>query len=170
MVLYLPFDDPEGSKAYDFSQYRNDAELSNGAGFTKDSAHGKALALNLTGECSTVTAIPLSGNFTLMCYVKSTTDLVWLINYSGLENYRQGFIKQSLANRTTGYIQLVFVKEGKTLKVYAENQALDVVSLPDGSPTGFTLNDFNLAGSEAQVDDLKVFSKAMSFTEIRACL
>lgn len=168
MVLYLPFDDPEGSKAYDFSQYRNDAELSNGAGFTKDSAHGKALALNITGECSTVTAIPLSGNFTLMCYVKSTTDLVWLINYSGLENYRQGFIKQSLANRTTGYIQLVFVKEGTTLKVYAENQLLDVVSLPEGSPTGFTLNDFNLAGSEAQVDDLKVFNKAMSFTEIRA--
>lgn len=86
-----------------------------------------------------MTAIPLSGNFTLMCYVKSTTDLVWLINYSGLENYRQGFIKQSLANRTTGYIQLVFVKEGTTLKVYAENQLLDVVSLPDGSPTGFTL-------------------------------
>ena len=23
MVLYLPFDDPEGSKAYDFSQYRH---------------------------------------------------------------------------------------------------------------------------------------------------
>ena len=167
LVLYLPFDDPEGSKAYDFSQYRNDAELTGGAGFTKDSAHGKALALNLTGECSTVTALPLSGDFTLMCYVKTTTDLVWLLNYSGLENYKQGYVKQSMANRNSGYIQLAFVKQGSQFKVYAEGQLLDVVSLPSGAPTGFTLNDFNLAGSEAQVDDLKVFDKAMSFSEIR---
>ena len=37
MILHLPFDDPDGSIAYDFSQYRNDATLSDGADFSKKS-------------------------------------------------------------------------------------------------------------------------------------
>ena len=51
MILHLPFDDPDGSIAYDFSQYRNDATLSDGADFSKKSKVGKSLALNGTGEC-----------------------------------------------------------------------------------------------------------------------
>jgi hypothetical protein len=35
MILHLPFDDPDGSIAYDFSQYRNDATLSDGGGFSQ---------------------------------------------------------------------------------------------------------------------------------------
>lgn len=41
MILHLPFDDPDGSIAYDFSQYRNDATLSDGADFSKKSKVGK---------------------------------------------------------------------------------------------------------------------------------
>mgnify|MGYP001516793019 CR=1 FL=1 len=48
MILHLPFDDPDGSIAYDFSQYRNDATLSDGADFSKKSKVGKSLALNLS--------------------------------------------------------------------------------------------------------------------------
>lgn len=36
MILHLPFDDPDGSIAYDFSQYRNDATLSEGADFPRN--------------------------------------------------------------------------------------------------------------------------------------
>lgn len=35
LILYLPFDDPDGSKAYDFSLSRADATLSDGATFPK---------------------------------------------------------------------------------------------------------------------------------------
>lgn len=66
MILHLPFDDPDGSIAYDFSQYRNDATLSDGADFSKKSKVGKSLALNGTGECETARSIPFSGNFTLL--------------------------------------------------------------------------------------------------------
>ena len=44
MILHLPFDDPDGSIAYDFSQYRNDATLSEGADFSKKSKVGKSTA------------------------------------------------------------------------------------------------------------------------------
>ena len=68
LILYLPFDDPDGSKAYDFSLSRADATLSDGATFSKIAKSGKSLSMNGAGECQTDKAIPLSGDFTLCCY------------------------------------------------------------------------------------------------------
>ncbi len=40
MILHLPFDDPDGSIAYDFSQYRNDATLIGGCEFFQEIQSG----------------------------------------------------------------------------------------------------------------------------------
>ena len=65
LVLYLPFDDPDGNKAYDYSYNRSDATLSNGALFSRDAHSGKSLDLNGNGECLTDRSIPFSSDFTL---------------------------------------------------------------------------------------------------------
>ena len=62
LILYLPFDDPDGDKAYDYSQSRSDATLSEGASFSRDAQQGKSLALNGTGECITAKSLPLTAN------------------------------------------------------------------------------------------------------------
>ena len=49
LILYLPFDDPDGNKAYDYSASRADAALSDGATFTKN-AKIKSV-LNLQQVC-----------------------------------------------------------------------------------------------------------------------
>ena len=46
LILYLPFDDPDGSTAQDYSVNRNNATLSGGATFSREAKKGKALALN----------------------------------------------------------------------------------------------------------------------------
>lgn len=61
LLLYLPFDDPDGSKAYDYSPGRHDATLTDGATFSKNAKTGKALALN-GGECITAQAIPFNSD------------------------------------------------------------------------------------------------------------
>ena len=89
MILHLPFDDPDGSIAYDFSQYRNDATLSEGADFSKKSKVGKSLALNGTGECETARSIPFSGDFTLCFWVLPVSQkLGWVLNMPGIDNYK----------------------------------------------------------------------------------
>jgi hypothetical protein len=163
LILYFPFDDP-GDVAYDFSQNRNDGQLESGAELTKDSVQGKALALNLTGECQTAQAIPLSGDFTLSCYVKAKTDMFWLLNFSGMEKYLQGVIPMDLAGEK-GYIQLSIIKRESTFYVYANDSLLDKYTLP-GTPIGFSLNDYNVDGSEAQIDELKIWNKAINISEL----
>lgn len=93
MILHLPFDDPDGSIAYDFSQYRNDATLSDGADFSKKSKVGKSLALNGTGECETARSIPFSGNFTLCFWVLPVSQkLGWVLNMPGIDNYKEQWL------------------------------------------------------------------------------
>lgn len=60
MILHLPFDDPDGSIAYDFSQYRNDATLSEGANFSKKSKVGKSLALMVRANVKRLVPYPLA--------------------------------------------------------------------------------------------------------------
>ena len=112
MILHLPFDDPDGSIAYDFSQYRNDATLSDGADFSKKSKVGKSLALNGTGECETARSIPFSGNFTLCFWVLPVSQkLGWVLNMPGIDNYKE----QWLDVMPDGWIFFAFVKSGNML-------------------------------------------------------
>lgn len=65
LILYLPFDDPDGSVAYDYSKSRADGTLSGGAFFSKQAKVAKCLDLNGDGECVTSRTIPFSSSFTL---------------------------------------------------------------------------------------------------------
>ena len=71
LILHLPFHDPDGSKAYDYSQSRADATLSGDAKLIKDTDAGKALSIKGEGEAITTKAIPFTSNFTLVLWIKT---------------------------------------------------------------------------------------------------
>lgn len=162
LILHLPFDDPDGNIAYDFSEYRNDAKLSNGANFTKKAKIGKALALNTTGECETKRTIPLSGDFTLSFWVlPGTNRLGWLLNMPGIDNYKEQWVDVM----TDNWIFLAFVKSGNQFVVYENTTQIFNDTLPN-SPTGLSLNDNSLFGTKAIIDEVKLFDVAKKPREI----
>lgn len=162
MILHLPFDDPDGSIAYDFSQYRNDATLSDGADFSKKSKVGKSLALNGTGECETARSIPFSGNFTLCFWVLPVSQkLGWVLNMPGIDNYKE----QWLDVMPDGWIFFAFVKSGNMFTVYENTTRIFSEILPK-TPTGLSINDQSLFGTKALLDEVKLFDVAKEPREI----
>lgn len=161
LLLYLPFDDPDGSKAYDYSTGRHDATLSDGAELTKIAKTGKALALN-GGECITAQAIPFSSDFTVCAYVKiATTRLGWLLNLPGVENY----CEQWLDVAPEMWYFIAFVRSGSTFKVFLNSECVYVGTF-SGTPTGLSLSTDELLTTTASVDELQVFNVAKTEKQI----
>lgn len=162
LILYLPFDDPDGSVAYDYSQSRADAVLSGGAFFSKQAKVAKSLDLNGTGECLTSKTIPFSSDFTLSFYLKPTTRKIgWLLNLPGVDNYKE----QWLDVIPGMFFFMAFVKSGTQFIVYQDSQEVFRTTL-SGTPVGLSVNDDTLSGSFACVDELQLFNVAKTPTEI----
>lgn len=162
LILYLPFDDPDGEKAYDYSQSRADAILSEGASFSRDAQQGKSLALNGTGECVTSKSIPLSSSFTLTMYVKpSHKKLGWILSLPGIDQY----LEQWLDVVPGEWIFLAFVKAGKAFTVYLNHNKVYTGVMAE-QPVGFSLNDPNLDGCTAQIDEVKLYNVEKTAREI----
>lgn len=157
LILYLPFDDPDGNKAYDYSASRADATLSDGATFTKNAKTGKALALN-GGECLTTQAIPLSGNFTLSAYVMTTQNrLGWVVNLPGIDNYREKWI-DVVPNQ---WYFIAFVRDSDTFRVYLDAECVYTTSL-GGTPQGLSLCTDELLTTTAYIDEVKMYNVAQT--------
>lgn len=162
LKLYLPFDDPDGNKAYDFSTSRADAILSDGATFTRNSKKGKALSLN-GGECLTAQTIPFSGNFTLSAYVMTTQSRIgWVVNLLGVENYREQWI--DVVPKQWYFI--AFVRNSDTLSVYLDGERVSIVSLGGGNPQGLSLCTDELLTTTATIDEVKVYDVALTEADI----
>ncbi len=162
LILYLPFDDPDGDTAYDYSQSRNDASLSDGAAFSLDAKMGKSLALNGAGECLTSRSIPFSSNFTLTMYVRPAyNQLWWLLNLPGVENY----LEQRLDVVPGEWIFLAFVKAANAFTVYVNNSQV-YYQMFSGTPVGFSINDPHLDGCNALVDEVRLYNVAKNPREI----
>ena len=162
LILYLPFDDPDGDKAYDYSQSRSDATLSDGASFSRDAQQGKSLALNGTGECITAKSLPLSSTFTLTMYVKPTKPkLGWILSLPGIDQY----VEQWLDVVPGEWIFLAFVKAGKAFTVYLNHNKVYTGVMAE-QPVGFSLNDPNLDGCTAQIDEVKLYNVEKTAREI----
>lgn len=162
LMLYLPFDDPQGNKAYDFSQYRADATLTAGADFSRNAKRGKSLSLNGYGECSTPQVIPFDSDFTLCMYILPVTDrLGWMLNFEGINKFQDQWI--SVVPGRWEFI--AFVKDGDMFQVYRNADRVYNEALL-GTPVGFSLNDHHLGGTTAQIDEVKLYSVAKSPKEI----
>lgn len=161
LILYLPFDDPDGTTAQDYSLSRKDATLSGGATFSREAKKGKSLALN-GGDCITAQELPLSSDFTLTMFVKTDYDKIgWLLNFSGVYNFQE----QWLDVKPGEWLFLAFVKQGNTFKVYRDGGRVFIANL-SGTPIGLSINSLELVDSCAQVDELQLFNVAKNEADI----
>lgn len=161
LILYLPFDDPDGNKAYDYSISRADATLSDGAEFTKTAKTGKALALN-GGECLTTKAIPFDSNFTVLAYVMTTQDRIgWVVNLLGIDNYLEEWI-DVVPNQ---WYFIAFVRDGETFRVYLDSKCVYTVTL-NSTLQGLSLNTDELLTTTAIIDEVKVYNVAKTEKEL----
>lgn len=161
LLLYLPFDDTDGSKAYDYSAGRHDATLSGGAVFTRQAKIGKALDL-CGGEVSTEQAIPFTSDFTLTLYVKIATNrLGWLLNLPGIENFKEQWL-----DVVPGEWHFVaFVRNDSILKVFLNSECVYVGTL-SANPTGLSLSTDELLTTTATLDEVQLFNVAKTEKEI----
>lgn len=161
LILYLPFDDPDGNVAYDYSISRANATLSGGAAFA-ESKIGKALSLNGEGEAQTAKAIPFTSDFTLVLDVLPARDtLGWILNFSGVNNHMEDWMTVSPGKWCT----LAFVRQGTLFTVYKDGYKVFAKSF-SGTPTGFSLNDPDLTGTRAQLDSVRMYNVAKSQADL----
>lgn len=161
LKLYLPFDDPDGLLAADFSTGRHDATLSEGATFSKDAMRGKSLSLN-GGEAQTDYAIPFGSNFTVAMFLcPAKNRLGWLLNLNGVDNYKEQWLDVLPG---TWYF-LVFVRNGTSFRVYLDRQCVAAETVA-ANPVGLAICDPDLEGSVALVDEVRVWNRALTAWEI----
>lgn len=165
LKLYLPFDEPDGTTAADFSASRNDATLSQGAELTKDAKIGKALSLN-GGIAQTNYNVPYGSDFSIFCFVRPVTSQIgWILNFSGLNNYQE----QWLDVREGQWYGLAFVRSGRTFSVYMDGRVVYSQS-KDGTPVGFSLNEPGNFESHVLLDEVRIYDRAITALEIlRLC-
>ena len=161
LLLHLPFDDPDGTKAYDYSAGRNDAVLADGSKFSKKAKVGKSLHLG-SGSCTTPQEIPFDRDFTLCAYVQAECGkLMWLLNFPGLDNY----IEQTLDVDSSEWYFIAFVRQGGAFLVYL-NKELVYSGGFENNPTGFSLSTPELLATTASLDEVRLFDGAKSESEI----
>ena len=164
LILYLPFDDADGSGvAYDYSSRRDDAVIFGDACFSRNAMKGKSFESN-SGGARTSRTIPFSSDFTLILYVMPVSDkLGWLLNLPGIDNY----LEQWMDVTPNHWISLVFQKKDGIFTVY-EN-LIEVYSAHlTAVPVGLSINDMVLMPeTHALIDELELYDKAIPLSEIR---
>lgn len=161
LLLYLPFDDPDGRIAYDHSVGRKDAYLAGDINLSVNARVGKSLQLG-TGTCTTRATIPFDTDFTVCAYVMAEDGiLVWLLNFSGIDNY----IEQTLDVAPQEWHFIAFVRQGEAFYVYLNNERVFVGNI-EGNPIGFSLNTPQLLSTTASLDEVRIYDVAKTANEI----
>ena len=162
LILHLPFHDPDGSKAYDYSQSRADADLSGDAKLIKDADAGKALSIKGVGEAITAKAIPFNTDFTLTINIKTPHNRIgWVLNSPGVEKFIERWISVAPNRREF----LAFVKSGNSFTVY-RNKEIVFVGTISGTPNGFALCDDDLIETNVIIDDVQLYNRDLKEKEV----
>ncbi|MGV8135924.1 MAG: LamG-like jellyroll fold domain-containing protein [Mangrovibacterium sp.] len=165
LILYLPFDDPDGlGKVYDFSKSQDHGIVTD-AYLTKDGVNsGKAMVLKGEGDCNVSQAIPFASDFTLSFFVRPYFGSIgYLINFEGIDNY----IEHWLDVEPREWIHLAFVKMDGTLYIYRDGLQIYSKVLSEAM-IGLSLNDTMHTDETgfADIDELKLFDRAYTQPEI----
>lgn len=174
LVLYLPFDEPQGSAvAYDYSASRLDAAISGGADFVSGKV-GNAIHLPGAGK-GVVSSNPLdfSGDFTVSVLVKGNKSsreadtnpkkIGWLVNLSGVNAFLEFWV--DLAPDVWTHAALV--RYGHYLRYYVNGALIEEQNL-SGTIIGISLNQdfYGEPYGLGDLDELQLYSKALSQEEL----
>lgn len=169
-VLNMPFDESNGSTiASDYSQSRTNATVTDCAFVS--GKQGKAIEFDGNGHANIASGnVPLTADFTLLAWIKSTAPIVGGDNTLGVYlQYGTGEAEftQKYYDTSNDWTYLAIVKDGLSIMVYKDTQLIDNFTLP-ANLVGMALNQ-NIYSTDygyGLLDELKIYNVAASQSDI----
>ena len=167
IVLNLPFDESNGSViAYDYSSSRADGQVS-GAQFISGK-NGNAIKFDGDDTCEVSKSILPSMNveFSMTMWVKgseiecgSPSKLIWLLNFSGLNNY----VEVPIEAKSDIWFSLAVTRRGSLFNFYVNSSLIKTIT-NTGTLLGVSLNQDFYGGDYGMgcLDDVKFYNIALA--------
>ena len=172
LIFNMPFDESNGSAvAYDYSKNRADGVVTN-ATFVSGK-NGNAIKFNGDGgncDVSKNIITNMGMAFTMLAWVNqgtietgSPTKLIWLLNFSGLNNS----VAVPIEAASGTWFHLAITRSGGLYNFYVNGSLIKTIN-NSGSLQGVSLNQ-DYYGSDyalATLDDVKIYNTALTQAEI----
>lgn len=167
IILNLPFDESNGSLiAYDYSSNRADGQVY-GAKFTQGK-NGNAIEFSGNDTCEVSKSVlpSMNAEFSMVMWVKggevesgSPKKMIWLLNFSGLNNYTEVPIEA----RAGVWFNLAITKRGSIFNFYVNSSLVRTVT-NTGTLLGISLNQDFYGGDYGLgcLDDVKFYDIALT--------
>lgn len=167
LKLYLPFDDPKGDVAYDYSTSRKNGVLTGGAHIDPNGKIGRCLSLN-GGDCKlNLEKLDFMSDFTISMYIKTEeSKITWMLSQEGINKYLD-HTESVIPNVWQHYM---FIRKINTFSVVIDGEKVYEAHLDD-EPKGLTILDHSYINkSNSYVDELRVYNEALSDADIEKTL
>ena len=171
IILNLPFDESDGSTiAYDYSASRADGQV-HGAQFMSGK-NGNAIKFNGDDTCEVAKSVLSNMNmeFSMTMWVKgneiecgSPSKLIWLLNFSGLNNY----VEVPIEARPDIWFSLAITRRGSIFNFYVNSSLIKTENIT-GTLLGISLNQDFYGGEYGFgcMDDVKMYNIALTQDEL----
>lgn len=171
IIFQMPFDESNGSLvAFDYSQTRADGVV-NGATFVAGK-NGNAISFGGSDTCDVSKSVlpTMNVNFSIMMWVQgreiecgSPQKMIWLLNFSGLEN----FIEIPIETTPGSWYSFAITRRGASFNFYV-NSSLVKTLTKSGTLLGLSLCQDYYGGEYGfgLLDDVKIYNVALSQNEL----
>lgn len=171
IILNLPFDESNGSTmAYDYSPSRADVEVHSASFVAGRNGNAIKFTGNDFGEITKQVLSDLNGAFTLTLYaqaleveVGTPKTLVWVLNFSGMNNYVEVPIELTPGR----WLNLALVRQGMLFNFYVNGLLIQTLT-QTAELKGISLNQDFYGGEYGLglLDDLKLYDVALTQEEL----
>lgn len=171
IIFQMPFDESNGSLvAFDYSQTRADGVV-NGATFVAGK-NGNAISFGGSDTCDVSKSVlpTMNVDFSIMMWVQgreiecgSPQKMIWLLNFSGLEN----FIEIPIETTPGSWYSFAITRRGASFNFYV-NSSLVKTLTKSGTLLGLSLCQDYYGGEYGfgLLDDVKIYNVALSQNEL----
>ncbi|UWH95599.1 MAG: hypothetical protein [Bacteriophage sp.] len=171
IIFQMPFDESNGSLvAFDYSQTRADGVV-NGAAFVAGK-NGNAISFGGSDTCDVSKSVlpTMNVDFSIMMWVQgreiecgSPQKMIWLLNFSGLEN----FIEIPIEATPGSWYSFAITRRGASFNFYV-NSSLVKTLTKSGTLLGVSLCQDYYGGEYGfgLLDDVKIYNVALSQNEL----
>lgn len=171
IILNLPFDESDGSPiAYDYSQNRADGQVVGAHFVTGKNGNAIKFSGEDTCEVSKNVISNMAMEFSMLMWVQSSEilcgspqKLIWLLNFSGLNN----FVEVPIEAKPGTWFSLAITRRGSIFNFYVNSSLIKDVT-NTGTLKGLSLNQDYYGGSFGlgMLDDVKFYNVALTQSDI----
>jgi hypothetical protein len=170
VILNLPFDESAGSAiAYDYSQNRADGQVY-GAQFVSGK-NGNAIRFGGKDTCEALQNIlPINVDFSMLMWIQageiesgSPKKLIWLLNFTGLNNY----VEVPIDAKPETWFSFVLTRFGSVFSFYVNTSLVQTIN-NTGTLRGVSLNQDYYGGDYGLglLDDVKFYNVALTQNDL----